>query len=135
MISKIVWDDKYLLDVIEIDEQHKKLVGIINTFYDILEKGLEVYTQNRDRVLKEIVDYTIYHFGQEETLFDNFGYTTSDFHKQQHKAFVEEVGRYITRLQDSTVEQGLKFYDYLVTWLLSHIGKSDKAWASYRALV
>ncbi len=134
-MERIEWDDTYLLGVAVIDEQHKRLVQLINSFDDIVTAGEAVYKNKRDTVIKEIIDYTLYHFSEEETLFDSFNYQTADFHKSQHKAFINEVSRYSDKLQDSTVIEGAKFYSYLLTWLFSHIGKSDKAWATFQSML
>ncbi len=34
-ITKIEWNDSYLLSVPEIDQQHKQLIAIANELYDV----------------------------------------------------------------------------------------------------
>ena len=62
MISKISWDDAYLLGIDEIDSQHKKLIAIANKLYDILTGSTDKYKILLPSILKEIKDYTVYHF-------------------------------------------------------------------------
>jgi len=38
-MSYLKWSDKYSLNVAEIDEQHKKLVGLVNEMYDAMHAG------------------------------------------------------------------------------------------------
>ena len=42
MADKIEWNDEYLLGILEIDNQHKKLVAIANELYDITTGNSEV---------------------------------------------------------------------------------------------
>ena len=62
MAERVVWDDKYLLGIPEIDSQHKKLIEIANELYDIASVSTDKYKQEMGTVLKKIVDYTVYHF-------------------------------------------------------------------------
>ena len=38
-MSFIEWDEKYSVQVKEIDEQHQKLIGLINTLHDAMRDG------------------------------------------------------------------------------------------------
>ena len=54
----------------EVDEQHFKLVSILNHLASYLTKNVE-----EDELLKlfdELVNYTVYHFGTEEAQIRNF---------------------------------------------------------------
>lgn len=131
MIQKTEWNDEYLLGVPKVDMQHKKLVVLINNFYDITQESEgEYYTKVSDTV-KKILDYTIYHFKEEEAMLLFYGYATTDFHKMQHDLFIKEITNQIEQVVDSTQEDALKFYPYLMTWLVTHIAKADKAWSYF----
>lgn len=129
MLEKIKWDDKYLLNVPKIDMQHKELVSIINEFYDIAEAGGEAYCTKIPAILKKLVDYTIYHFSREEALLTEYGYPTIDFHKMQHENFIKEITKQKEQLANCKQDDGIKFYSFLLSWLLNHIAKADKAWS------
>lgn len=128
MIEKIEWTDEYLLNVPEIDTQHKKLVELINKLYDLVEKT-KTYCDVRPSIVKELIDYTIYHFETEEKFLEKYEYPTLEFHKMQHKAFVDQVSQQANLVDECTLEGGERLYTYLMTWLLNHIGKADKAWS------
>ena len=81
-MSYLKWSDKYSLNVAEIDEQHKKLVSLVNVMYDAMQEG-----KGRDMigtVIAEFVDYTDYHFKAEERLLRQNGYLEYDAHKVMH---------------------------------------------------
>lgn len=129
MTKKIQWDDSYLLGIPKIDEQHKELVSIINELYDATQHEMEVYCRKLPSILKKLTDYTIYHFGEEERLMAKYESITLDLHKMQHKTFISELTKQMGLLVRSKPEEGLQFYSYLLTWLMSHIAKSDRTWA------
>ena len=59
-----VWNDSYSVKVAELDNQHKKLIGLINQLYDAMKEGkgkdvLEV-------IFTELIEYTKNHFSAEE---------------------------------------------------------------------
>ncbi len=129
MINKILWSDDFLVGIPEVDEQHKKLVSFIGDFYEILIAGESQYISKREAILKEIVDYTVYHFGTEEKLFELHNYPEAPIHMSQHRTFISEVSRQVDNLLLADITHGQVFYGFLVTWLLSHIAKADKSFA------
>ena len=68
----MTWTDKLSVGVGVIDEDHKKLVGMVNELYDAMQAG-----QGRDslgRILNGLVQYTKFHFAREEKCFAQTGY-------------------------------------------------------------
>ena len=58
-MTKFEWNDSYLLNITEIDNQHKKLLSIANELYEILIGSEEAYKLNMSKVLKKLTDYTV----------------------------------------------------------------------------
>lgn len=130
MADKIEWDDSYLLGITEIDNQHKKLVEIANELYETASGSPEAYKLNMSRVLKKLTDYTVYHFTNEEEFQRKYGYAGVDIHKNAHDNFIKEVNFQIKQLSDNR-EDGMRFYSYMVNWILNHIAKADRVWANF----
>ena len=131
MAERVVWDDKYLLDIPEIDSQHKKLIEIANELYDIASVSIDKYKQEMGTVLKKIVDYTVYHFSNEEQFMQKFGYIGSAAHKTAHDGFIKEVEYHAGKISIEDSSSAAKFYDFIVVWILNHIAKADKVWAKF----
>lgn len=72
-ITKIEWNDSYLLGVPEIDQQHKHLIAIANELYDVATGDESVYETKMPVILKKLTDYTVYHFSMEEPLQKKIG--------------------------------------------------------------
>lgn len=131
MSEKIEWNDSYLLGIPEIDNQHKKLLELANDLHEAAAGSEENYKLNMSKVLKKLTDYTMYHFSNEEDFMRKYGYTGVDIHKTAHDNFIGEVNHQIKQLSDDKKEDGMRFYSYMVNWVLTHIAKADKIWAAY----
>lgn len=131
MVQKIDWDDKYLLNIPEIDAQHKKLIAVSQDFYDVLTGDPEKYKLNMTKVLQALADYTVYHFSSEEAFLEKFGYPALSSHKVAHDNFISEINSQIKKLENASQDAGGRFYEYVVSWIFTHIAKADQIWANF----
>ena len=123
----IIWLDRYDTGIDEVDIQHRKLVGLINTLFDCISLKDRKIILNQ--TLTELVNYTIYHFKLEEELMKKRNYPHYVSHKEQHTMFVENVNRYISKLKVDDTKALLDVINFLKDWLLKHILVSDKKYA------
>ena len=131
MAEKIEWNDSYSLGILEIDNQHKKLLSIANELYDITNGSVVDYKLGMSKALKQLTDYTEYHFSSEEEFMKRYGYPGSDTHKIAHDGFILEVTNQIKKLSDDDIEAGKTFYGFVANWVLTHIAKADRIWAKF----
>ena len=68
----ISWKDSLNVGIVEIDEQHKKLVGLINKLFEAMANGKS--SEIMKSVLGELSNYVNTHFATEEKLMKQFGY-------------------------------------------------------------
>lgn len=124
-----IWNDSYSVGNSTIDEQHKKLIGIINKLYtSFMEKK-----QNEEisEVMKELADYTRYHFSTEEQLFRSKKYPFAAEHEKEHEQFVDELYQLKIKFDNSPSVLTLKVMTFLQKWLKDHILVKDKKYAPY----
>ena len=123
------WNDELSIGINSIDEQHKKLVNIINALNDALAEG------KADDVLAEIfdelADYTVKHFGYEEQMFDQYGYVEAEAHKTEHKALINQVKKLQEKVNAGDFMISVEVMIFLKEWLINHILKTDKAYAPF----
>jgi hemerythrin len=131
MAVKFEWNENYELGIPEIDLQHKKLISISNELYDVATKNDVNLKLTMSKILKNLTDYTVYHFTSEEDFMKKYGYEGVPMHKIAHDNFVSEVTQQIKKLSDASQDDILVFYDYIANWILAHIAKADKVWASF----
>ena len=123
-MALITWADKYSVNVNEIDEQHKKLVGFLNNLHDAMLNG-----KSKDMILNIIDDmseYTVYHFSTEEKYMSEFDYPDYSTHKKEHDEFVNKVLEYRKDYETEKVGLNFEIMNFLNRWIEKHIQISDK---------
>ena len=124
----MTWDDSFSVNVLEIDLQHQKLIGMINEFYEHVGKDAG---QAFRTLLDSLIEYTQYHFSTEELYFKKFSYPAAGGHTDQHKEFTEKVFDVRNRLSQGKLVISLEITSYLKDWLTHHIKQTDKAYSKY----
>lgn len=124
----IKWRDEFATGVELIDQQHKRLVEIANSAYEILKDELCVDKYDKIvKIIKELEDYAVFHFGDEEAYMKQVGYRKLLSHKVEHHDFIEKVKSFDLREIDAEQEKSLmKILDFVVEWLVKHIVEKDK---------
>jgi len=127
-MSLITWSDKYSVNIKEIDEQHKKLVGMINELHDAMlhAKSKEVSLT----IINKMADYTKYHFSTEEKYMKKFGYPDYEAHNLSHEKFVEQVLEFKKGYESGKTGLSYDLLNFLKNWLVTHIQSSDKKYAA-----
>jgi len=117
-----------LAENVEIDEQHRKLVGLMNDLYRAMreKKGREVL----EGILDELVDYTLVHFGVEERYMTEFDYPGLVAHKAAHKKFADRVVDFHREFRAGQGNVTVELMRFLKDWLAEHIQKTDKAYSA-----
>ncbi|MGB9667589.1 MAG: bacteriohemerythrin [Thermosulfidibacteraceae bacterium] len=123
------WNEKFITGVREADEQHKRLVDLINELYDAMSqgKGSEVI----DKILDELAKYADYHFKTEEGLMSKYGYPELEQHKREHEAFTKKVQEFIESRKGGSLTLTMKVMNFLKEWLTNHILGTDKKYGPF----
>jgi hemerythrin len=125
----IKWKNEYAVDVAEIDEQHRHLIGLINRLGDAMSvnKGCEVV----DAVLAELVSYTTYHFDAEERLFLQHGYDEREEHRKAHAELAAGVRELSDAARRDDRKRSIEVMLFLSDWLNRHILDEDRKFGEY----
>ena len=130
------WKEEYEVGVVEIDEQHQKLIDIANRVYELMrnELALDKYDQIVE-ILQELKEYTVYHFHFEEGLMQKARYKKRFSHKILHQNFLAQVEAVDLSAVDENQEAYLiQIMDFIANWLIDHIvGEDKKVGQSVRA--
>lgn len=122
----IEWSPEYNVHINKIDEQHKKLIGIINKLYEALADEAGVKELIR-KVIEDLLDYTKYHFGTEEDLMRNSGHPNFLKHKAEHNNFVKKVVEFQESYEKGNIlALRSDVIRFLRDWLSHHILTVDK---------
>ena len=123
--SIITWDDAWNIGIAEIDEDHHKLVELVQRLFGALitAQGTDYVNQ----IVIELIDYTKFHFDREEKIFKEHGFDQLEHHKEQHEILcmrVMDVTQDLLRRGPSE-EVTEDVYHFLRHWLSDHIIEED----------
>ncbi len=122
--NMIKWDNKYGVGISMIDEEHKKLIGILNKTIDAKEHSDD--TEELMEVLEEMSQYALEHFKTEEAYMAEFNYPEYKSHKEEHYGFVTKTAEYIDRVANGDYHISNELHEYLKHWLVDHIQVTDR---------
>ena len=125
----ITWLNVYNTHISTVDQQHKKLVEIINNLERV--KGKEDEEKIIGEIFYQLVDYTKYHFSYEENLMSSSHYPKLNEHFAQHKEFINQIVEMLETLKTGNLKLGEKLISILKDWLIQHILGSDKEFGMY----
>ena len=118
----IKWHKRNETGIALIDEQHRGIVSIINTFYYMMGKRVN------NRMLYSCIsdtlkNYSRIHFITEEEFMEVLEYEHVEQHKELHRQLTQEIERIeIHGIRDNDAKPLLEF---LKKWWLEHINEKD----------
>jgi hemerythrin-like metal-binding protein len=124
-----VWSDDYSVGIKEIDEQHKRLFDIINELHNAMKEAKAKSVLGK--VIKDLIDYTEFHFSSEEILLKNCKYPDFNQHKLIHDQFTVKVKEFEQKYLNGTVLLSQEIVQFLKDWLIKHIKESDKQYSMF----
>jgi hemerythrin len=122
------WNESLSVRVNEIDDQHKKLIGLINQLHDAMRAGQG--KQALEGTLQELAAYTVYHFQNEEKYMQKFNYPGYLRHKGEHAAFVKKVTDFQKDFASNRLGISLELMNFLKDWVNRHIKETDRQYSA-----
>ena len=120
------WDDSLLIGVPLIDDQHRKLVDMIDRL--MLACKEEKGKTEVGKALNSTVNYMKEHFRDEESLQERYAYPGINAHKRLHAQCTMTINALVKEFEriGPTVALVKRIENTLVEWLLQHISIEDK---------
>jgi hemerythrin len=122
-MALMIWNESLMLGLPSIDQQHQKLVGLINSLHDamIARQG----HQALGKILDALVDYTHTHFAYEEELFVKHGYRGMAVHVGAHRQLTTKVLEFREQFRNGRIAMSASVLEFLQEWLTKHICETD----------
>lgn len=127
MHKLVEWNPSLVLGVRSFDTHHEHLVFLLNTAYDLLMTQAAVESYND--LFRELKDYAVYHFEEEERWMHEQQYHQLQTHLEQHKLFLREIHRFEQELGTGAAFVSVGLLTFIKEWLLHHIYKVDSQYA------
>jgi len=125
------WNEAFNTGLTEIDEQHKRLVALLNDLVNHLAHQLKC--PSPDQVFEQLAQYIEYHFVAEEAIWQHYFGNDCAYrdHQATHARFINDITQIKTELTSLSNTQVMEnVVSYLTNWLAFHIIESDKLMAS-----
>lgn len=123
-MSKIIWNNDWNTNINQVDIQHKQLISLMNKIIDDEIKS--------EKLITEFIEYTAYHFADEEKLMIENDYPYDEFekHRKEHRKFTEALFDVSFKIfeTDHDSESELivaKFKSFCLIWFENHFLKTD----------
>lgn len=131
MTSLFIWNESFLTRLPTVDEQHKRLVGLINDLAELVATAEVIRPQEFASVRDAMLDYAKLHFCDEETLMTKAGLDKRHIerHHAEHQSFVTVVLAMDEGGEGTPQERASGIVEYLVHWLAYHILMVDQGMA------
>ena len=129
------WNHCFVTGLTDVDEQHHRLVDVINRFGDLVMRQESASSAELEAIFGELAAYAQYHFTEEDALMTAMGLDSRhvEQHRQSHASFIDEV----TQLHEGASNQSAAkpLLQFLTQWLAYHILGSDQFMAKQIALI
>jgi len=130
LMPLMTWNEKLAVGVKVLDDDHKKLVGMVNQLYDGIQSGHA--KESLGPTLDGLIDYTKAHFAREEKFFAQTGYAATEAHKKEHADLTRQVldvqQKYKAGVSGTL---SLEVMNFLKNWLVNHIQGSDQKYGPH----
>jgi hemerythrin len=128
-MALLEWKDSFSVSIPKFDDQHKKLISLINDLHAAMGagKGKEVL----GKIFAELIEYTKSHFADEEAEFKKYNYPETFFHQKEHEKLTNDVVKYYNEFTAGKATISIEIMNFLKNWLQNHIMGTDKKYSSY----
>lgn len=138
MSAFIEWRDNWLLDIDDMDGEHKELVDMLNQLaerYCCVQRSGAGGVARRDKIvalLDDIGRHVKSHFDHEEACMSEAGYPGYEAHCYEHVTLLAEYAELMREVR----REGVECLDQdtlgaLKGWLIGHIAGADRRFGDY----
>lgn len=118
------WSDEFSVNVEEIDNQHMKLLALVNTLHAAVESQIDKSVLHQ--MLVDLVEYTRLHFATEERLMAEHGLSQLKLHQREHHLLLRHLNELTKSVSNGRYPTFFSDYDVSNDWFLNHILNFDK---------
>ncbi|MDD2865153.1 MAG: bacteriohemerythrin [Methylococcales bacterium] len=124
-----IWQDAFEINVSHMDEQHKHLIRIANSIMEHLYNNAAMV--DISKAFDALIDYTYYHFAEEEKLLELYKYPALDSQHDSHKHLVVQIIEYKKQILSGYVPNKAEFLSFIHGWLVKHVLDDDRKYGAF----
>jgi hemerythrin len=118
------WVPDYSVDLLVIDNQHKKLVDLTNQIYKLRKSKLSPLECLK--IIRSAISYVDEHFSTEEDIMEARKFELIESHKKEHANFITTTLKIINEFEKTGNIDLDNLATFLKTWIIKHIATIDK---------
>ena len=128
-MSLIDWTEKFSVGIDDIDKQHQKWISIVNELHDSIMETRGISTLKE--LVKEMEEYTDFHFSAEEEMLQKAGWPELDRHKRIHFSFKQQIAQLKRDIYSGELVLRSQVMSVIKNWLIDHILKEDQGYSEF----
>lgn len=128
-MALFTWDESLSVKVKDFDNEHQKLVSLVNRLHDDMKVGKA--KESIASVLNELISYTQTHFRHEEVIMQANNYPAFAAHKAEHQKLINEVSAFKKKFDEGSMTLSVSIINFLRDWVKNHIQKVDKQYSDF----
>ena len=127
----IAWSEEYELGNDFVDSQHKRLFELVGNIGKHCVEGGDLNTLSE--TLDFLLQYTVQHFHDEESLQIKYNFPEYEYHKKLHEEFEATVSEKVAEFKEKGSTKDLidTVNEVVIEWLVNHILKEDMKIGAY----
>jgi len=123
----MTWEETYLTNVAEVDNQHQEIFRMMNDLHDSLSTDRAVVGEK----LNALVQFVLNHFATEEKYMQETNFPNYAEHKEAHDKLVETVADLQAKFNAGEADITEEVTAFVRDWLYNHIPGTDKQYGPY----
>ncbi|MGQ1947027.1 bacteriohemerythrin [Geofilum sp. OHC36d9] len=125
----IEWTQDLSVGNDQIDKEHQRWIEILNDFYVGLKEGKS--SEKLQELILAMLDYTKYHFANEESYMKQIHYPKLAQHQKLHREYVEKIESFHEKIKAGRLLLTIEVTNFLKTWLINHIKGVDHGYMRF----
>ena len=128
-MANIEWNDDLSVGIDRIDEQHLKLIELLQELEDAIRSGRDADTI--EDTIVNLFNYARVHFSAEEDLLRQHKYPEEKLHELEHSKFIAKAFEFRENFDAKRPGLNLELVNFLSGWILSHIQITDQRYTKF----
>ncbi len=128
-MALVEWQECYSVGNERLDQQHQRLVAMINQLGEAMDTGSE--RPALIKILNGLAGYTKTHFSEEERILEECGYPDLAEHREEHVVLNRQLADFYRDFYMTTRPQTAEVMAFLKGWLYGHIVEKDQRYSPF----
>lgn len=113
----------------QFDEEHIRLVEIINQFHDAVKSGEGCSVL--ENTLHDLSEFASVHFANEEKVLQACSYPGFEEHRRAHQELLRRLGEINASIVTSSTAMQFEVLQFLIDWLTEHTRDVDRKYGKF----